>query len=101
MSQQLNYPLVCIGLPKTIDNDLAHTDNCPGFGSVAKYIAISIQEAALDIAGMGEDWADITLDGEDFAMKVGDTIQKDLDGDGEIGFNDFFLFAAGFGKKRA
>ena len=52
MSQQLNYPLVCIGLPKTIDNDLAHTDNCPGFGSVAKYIAISTQEAALDIAGM-------------------------------------------------
>jgi 6-phosphofructokinase len=52
MSQQMGYPLTCIGLPKTIDNDLPYTDNCPGFGSVAKYISISIQEASLDVACM-------------------------------------------------
>lgn len=52
ISQQLGYPLTCIGIPKTIDNDLSFTDNCPGFGSVAKYIAISVQEAALDVACM-------------------------------------------------
>lgn len=51
-SQQLGYPLTCIGIPKTIDNDLPFTDNCPGFGSVAKYVAVSIQEASLDIASM-------------------------------------------------
>jgi 6-phosphofructokinase len=50
----LGYPLTCIGLPKTIDNDLAFTDNCPGFGSVAKYIATSIKEASLDVASMCE-----------------------------------------------
>lgn len=50
----LGYPLTCIGLPKTIDNDLAFTDNSPGFGSVAKYIATSIKEAALDVASMCE-----------------------------------------------
>ena len=48
------YPLTCIGIPKTIDNDLAITDNCPGFGSVAKYVAVSIREAGLDIASMAE-----------------------------------------------
>lgn len=52
LSQEMNYPLTCIGLPKTIDNDLPFTDNCPGFGSVAKYVAISTQEAALDVASM-------------------------------------------------
>lgn len=52
ISQLMNYPVVCIGLPKTIDNDLPFTDNCPGFGSVAKYVAISTQEAALDVRGM-------------------------------------------------
>ncbi len=52
MRQQLGYPLICIGLPKTIDNDLPFTDNCPGFGSVAKYVAISIREASLDVASM-------------------------------------------------
>ena len=51
-SQLINYPLICIGLPKTIDNDLPFTDCCPGFGSVAKYIAISTQEAALDVRSM-------------------------------------------------
>jgi len=52
ISQKLGYPLQCIGIPKTIDNDLPHTDNCPGFGSVAKYVAISIREASYDVASM-------------------------------------------------
>ncbi|NIM71936.1 MAG: diphosphate--fructose-6-phosphate 1-phosphotransferase [Gammaproteobacteria bacterium] len=46
------YPIVCVGIPKTVDNDLAVTDNCPGFGSVAKYVAVSIREAAFDVASM-------------------------------------------------
>lgn len=52
ISQEMGYPLTCIGIPKTIDNDLPFTDNCPGFGSVAKYVAVSIKEAALDVASM-------------------------------------------------
>jgi ATP-dependent phosphofructokinase / diphosphate-dependent phosphofructokinase len=52
MAQQMNLPLQCIGIPKTIDNDLPHTDTCPGFGSVAKYVAISTLEASLDVASM-------------------------------------------------
>lgn len=49
---KLQYPLQCIGIPKTVDNDLAITDNCPGFGSVAKYIAISTREASYDVISM-------------------------------------------------
>jgi 6-phosphofructokinase 1 len=49
---KLGFPLVCVGIPKTVDNDLAVTDNCPGFGSVAKYIAVSIREAGLDVLSM-------------------------------------------------
>lgn len=52
LSEKMHYPLTCIGIPKTIDNDLPLTDSCPGFGSVAKYIAISTQEAALDVKSM-------------------------------------------------
>lgn len=52
LSEKMGYPLTCIGIPKTIDNDLPFTDNCPGFGSVAKYIAVSTLEAALDVKGM-------------------------------------------------
>lgn len=52
ISVQLGYPLTCIGIPKTVDNDLPLTDNCPGFGSVAKYVAVSIREAGLDVASM-------------------------------------------------
>src|SRR6201996_6807551 len=48
----LGYPITCIGVPKTVDNDLPHTDCCPGFGSVAKYIAVSTREAGLDVASM-------------------------------------------------
>jgi 6-phosphofructokinase 1 len=54
IGQQLNYPLTCIGIPKTIDNDLPFTDNSPGFGSVAKYVAISTLEASLDVASMAK-----------------------------------------------
>jgi ATP-dependent phosphofructokinase / diphosphate-dependent phosphofructokinase len=49
---QMDYPICCIGIPKTVDNDLPITDCCPGFGSAAKYIAISTREAALDVASM-------------------------------------------------
>ena len=52
LSAELGYPLTCIGVPKTVDNDLPYTDCCPGFGSVAKYVAVSTREAALDIASM-------------------------------------------------
>jgi 6-phosphofructokinase 1 len=48
----LGYPIVCIGIPKTVDNDLPITDCSPGFGSVAKYVATSIREAAFDVASM-------------------------------------------------
>jgi ATP-dependent phosphofructokinase / diphosphate-dependent phosphofructokinase len=48
----LGFPITCVGVPKTVDNDLPHTDCCPGFGSVAKYIAVSTREAALDVASM-------------------------------------------------
>ncbi|MDX1433167.1 MAG: 6-phosphofructokinase, partial [Gammaproteobacteria bacterium] len=48
----LGYPIKCIGIPKTVDNDLPLTDNCPGFGSVAKYVAVSIREAGFDVASM-------------------------------------------------
>lgn len=49
---QLGYPLTAIHVPKTVDNDLPITDNCPGFGSVAKYVATSMREAAFDVASM-------------------------------------------------
>lgn len=52
LSDTLGYPIQAIHVPKTIDNDLPHTDNSPGFGSVAKYVAISTREAALDVASM-------------------------------------------------
>lgn len=52
ISQELGYPIICIGIPKTIDNDLPFTDNSPGFGSVAKYVAVSIKEASMDVASM-------------------------------------------------
>lgn len=52
MSQTMGYPVTCIGIPKTVDNDLPFTDSCPGFGSVAKYVAISTLEAGFDVASM-------------------------------------------------
>lgn len=52
LSLEMGHPITCIGIPKTVDNDLPFTDNCPGFGSVAKYVAVSIFEASLDVASM-------------------------------------------------
>ena len=52
ISEKLGYPMSSIGIPKTVDNDLAVTDNCPGFGSVAKYVATSMREAGYDVASM-------------------------------------------------
>lgn len=52
LGEKMGYPLTCIGIPKTVDNDLPFTDNCPGFASVAKYVAVSILEAGLDVASM-------------------------------------------------
>lgn len=61
LSQEMNYPITCIGIPKTIDNDLPFTDNSPGFGSVAKYVAVSILEASLDVAAMASSSTKIFL----------------------------------------
>jgi 6-phosphofructokinase 1 len=54
LGKAMGYDIRCIGVPKTVDNDLAVTDCCPGFGSVAKYTAISTLEASLDVASMAE-----------------------------------------------
>jgi 6-phosphofructokinase 1 len=54
LSEKLNYPMLCVQVPKTVDNDLAVTDNCPGFGSVAKYVATSMREAAFDVESMAK-----------------------------------------------
>ena len=52
LADQLGYPIQAIHVPKTVDNDLPVTDCCPGFGSVAKYVAVSIREAGFDVASM-------------------------------------------------
>ena len=52
LSKTMGYPIQAIHVPKTVDNDLPITDNCPGFGSVAKYIAVSTKEASFDVASM-------------------------------------------------
>ncbi len=54
LSEKMGYPIKAIHVPKTVDNDLPITDNCPGFGSVAKYIAVSTREASLDVASMAK-----------------------------------------------
>ncbi len=54
IAAKLGYPLTAVHVPKTVDNDLAVTDNCPGFGSVAKYVATSMREAAFDVASMAK-----------------------------------------------
>ena len=54
LGTELGFPVTCVGIPKTVDNDLPVTDTCPGFGSVAKYVAVSIMEAALDVESMAK-----------------------------------------------
>ncbi len=54
ISQSMGFPVTCLGVPKTVDNDLPVTDTCPGFGSVAKYVAVSTQEAAMDVLSMAK-----------------------------------------------
>lgn len=54
LSEKMGYPIQAIHIPKTVDNDLPFTDCCPGFGSVAKYVAVSTKEASLDVASMCE-----------------------------------------------
>ncbi len=54
LGEAMGYPVTCIGIPKTVDNDLPVTDTCPGFGSVAKYIAVATREAGLDVASMAQ-----------------------------------------------
>ncbi len=52
IGDQMGYHVTCVGVPKTVDNDLPVTDCCPGFGSVAKYVAVSTLEASYDVASM-------------------------------------------------
>jgi len=54
MSEKMGYPIVAVHVPKTVDNDLPITDTCPGFGSVAKYVATSMMEAVLDVESMAK-----------------------------------------------
>ena len=54
IAKKLGYPVQAIHVPKTVDNDLPITDCCPGFGSVAKYIAVSTREASFDVASMAK-----------------------------------------------
>ncbi len=54
IGEKMGYSITCVGVPKTVDNDLPITDNCPGFGSVAKYVAVSIREASFDVASMAK-----------------------------------------------
>ena len=54
MAESMGYPLIAVHIPKTVDNDLPATDNCPGFGSVAKYVATSMREAAFDVDSMAK-----------------------------------------------
>ncbi len=54
LSKTMGYPIQAIHVPKTVDNDLPITDCCPGFGSVAKYVAVSLREASFDVASMAK-----------------------------------------------
>jgi 6-phosphofructokinase 1 len=54
MSATMGYPITAVHVPKTVDNDLPITDCCPGFGSVAKYVATSMMEAVLDVESMAK-----------------------------------------------
>ncbi len=54
LGESMGYPIIAVHVPKTVDNDLPVTDNCPGFGSVAKYVAVSTLEATFDVASMAK-----------------------------------------------
>src|SRR5512134_17514 len=54
ISETMGYPIIAVHVPKTVDNDLPITDTCPGFGSVAKYVATSMMEAVLDVESMAK-----------------------------------------------
>ena len=54
LGESLGYPITAVHVPKTVDNDLPITDNCPGFGSVAKYVAVSTLEASFDVVSMAK-----------------------------------------------
>ena len=54
LGESLGFPVQAVHIPKTVDNDLPVTDNCPGFGSVAKYIAVSVREASFDVQSMAK-----------------------------------------------
>jgi ATP-dependent phosphofructokinase / diphosphate-dependent phosphofructokinase len=54
LSESMGYPIQAIHVPKTVDNDLPITDCCPGFGSVAKYVAVSALEASFDVRSMAK-----------------------------------------------
>ncbi len=54
LSEKMGFPIQAIHIPKTVDNDLPVTDNCPGFGSVAKYVAVSMREASFDVCSMAK-----------------------------------------------
>ncbi len=54
LSEKMGFPVQAVHIPKTVDNDLPITDNCPGFGSVAKYIAVSALEASFDVRSMAK-----------------------------------------------
>jgi len=62
LAAEFGYPLTCVGVPKTVDNDLAVTDCCPGFGSAAKYTAVSVRECGLDVAAMAETSTKVFVD---------------------------------------
>lgn len=54
LGEKMGYPIIAVHVPKTVDNDLPITDCCPGFGSVAKYVAVSMREAGMDVASMAK-----------------------------------------------
>ena len=54
LAERMGYPIAAVHVPKTVDNDLPITDSCPGFGSVAKYVAVSTREASFDVASMAK-----------------------------------------------
>lgn len=54
LGEKMGYPITAVHVPKTVDNDLPITDCCPGFGSVAKYVAVSMREAGMDVASMAK-----------------------------------------------